>query len=522
MALVVASIATFTGWSSTPSQTPDGSTLNRPVDAAVITGQQAQELVGTAPGRVVAFRVVSGQWQQVPVQVDERKDTTMAAVYGLPTSQTFYSSSINIPVNVYADPNTFTGADADTNVDADDEIAFMVRDAGAQADATMTAPAGTSGQRVEVKLAEPGTASDVGHVYLFASDGSLDPGAGQHYVDYQFRLDSGDYKTTYKRTDGPNPENSTVTGTSYTAHHSDRWTMDGVTLRQGNKPDADVIDRVKYDIQLFCARNENTFNDEEGAFVVNRTGPVRAIRSYVGANSGPNTQNTQVFYDTSIATTVDLRVHAIPNVAAHLDFSREALGMTYRNAQVPDGVPIDGMPDTVAQGTPNWWTYSGPQGGIAASATYDVDATTAPQTWYEDDDTPTNAQCTGDSQAIGDSGAFFNQWINCTDPGTNCSQHLKSSFRVVLTPPSTTPAELQRLSGHYLNPLVVTVNGRGGGGDGGQCVTALNSAHATAGRATTFLVWAWAVGTGDYLGATWDTTSLRQTSTGIWDMVPSC
>jgi hypothetical protein len=523
MALVVASVASFTGWSSAPQQTPGGSTLNRPADAAVITGRQAQELIGTAPNRVVAFRAVSGQWQQIPVQVDERKDTTMAAVYGLPTSQTFYGSSINIPVNVYADPNTFTGADTNANVDADDEIAFMVRDAGAQATTAMAAPAGTTGQRVEVKLAEPEGATGTGYVYLFASTGSLDPSDGKKYVDYQFRLNSGDYKTTYNRTDGPNPENSTVTGTSYTAHYADRWTMDGVTMRQGNRPNTDMIDRVKYDIQLLCVRNENTFNDEEGAFVVNRSGPVRAIRSYVGANSGPNTQNTQVFYDTSFTTTVDLRVHAIPNVASHLDFSRDAIGMTFRNAQVPNGVPLDGASDTVAQGTPNWWTYSGPQGGAAVAATYDVDATTGPQTWYEDDDTPINAQCTGDSQAIGDSGAIFPQWINCTDPGTNCNQHLKASFRIAITPASTTPAELQRLTSHYLNPLVVTVNGRGGGGGGGtQCVTALNSAHVTAGRASTFLSLVWAVGSNDFLGFTWDTTSLRQTSTGVWDVVPSC
>jgi hypothetical protein len=299
--------------------------------------------------------------------------------------------------------------------------------------------------------------------------------------------------------------------------------MDGITMRQGSKPNADVVDRVKYDIQLLCVRNENTFNDEEGAFVVNRSGPVRAIRSYVGANSGPNTQNTQVFYDTSFTTTVDLRVHAIPNVGAHLDLSREAVGMTFRNAQVPNGVPIDGVPDTVAQGTPSWWTYSGPQGGAAVAATYDVDATTGPVTWYEDDDTPVNAQCTGDTQAVGDSGAFFSSWINCTDPGTNCNQHLEASFRVAVTPAGTTPAELQRLTGHYLNPLVITVNGRSGGGGGGsQCVAALNSAHVTAGRAATFLSFVWAAGSGDFLGFTWDTTSLRQTSTGVWDMVPSC
>jgi len=510
------------GGTSVEAQTPGQSTLDRPADSAVVTGQRAPGLVGVAPNRVVAFRAVNGQWQQIPVQVDERKSTTMAAVYGLPTTQTFYGSSINVPVNVYADPNTFTGADTDPNVDADDEIVFMARDAGGAA-GTLAAPTGTTGNRIEVQLTEPGTTASTGYVYLFASNGSLDPAAGRRYVDYQFRLTSGDYKATYKRTDGPNPENSAVTGTTYTAHYADRWTMDGFALRQGPQANVDMIDRVKYDIQLACARNENTFNDEEGAFVVNKSGPVRAIRSYVGSNSGPNTQNTQVFYDNSFVTTVDLRVHAIPNVGAHLDLGRAAYGMTFRNAQVPNGVPVDGQPDTVPAGTPNWWTYSGPQGGLAIGATYNVDATSGPTTWYEDDTTPANWQCTGDGEAVGDSGAIFASWINCTDPGLSCTQKLNASFRVVPTAPATSPADLQRYAEQYRNPLTIAVNGQGGPGPGpGQCVLATNQQHTTAGRATTFVVWAWAVGSGEYLGATWESTSLRQTAAGVWARVTAC
>ena len=521
-ALLFATAATLTGWSSAQAQTPGRSTLDRPADAVVVTGQRAGGLIGVAPGRVVAFRAVDGQWQQIPVQVDERKTTSMATVYGLPTTQTFYGSSIDVPVNVYADPNTFTGADTDANVDADDEIAFMARDAGGPG-GTLAAPAGTTGDRVEVQLTEPGNASSTGYVYLFASTGSLDPSAGQRYVDYQFRLNSGDYKATYKRTDGPNPENSTVTGSTYSAHYADRWTMDGLSFRQGSQANVDMIDRVKYDIQLACARNENTFNDEEGAFVVNKSGPVRAIRSYVGSNSGPNTQNTQVFYDTSLVTTTNLRVHAIPNVAAHLDFSRATAGMSYRNARVPNGVPIDGQPDTVAAGAPTWWTYAGSQGGFGVGAVYDVDATTAPSTWYEDDSTPANWQCTGDGEAIGDSGAYFSSWINCTDPGTGCTQKLNATFRVVAAPAGVGPAELQRQSEQFVNPLTVLVNGQGGGGGGGsQCVQATNTAHTQAGRATSFLFWAWAAGSGNYLGLVSDTTSLRQTSPGVWTLVTAC
>lgn len=524
-ALLALTTGTLTGWSSAPTQAgPGQSTLDRPSDPVVLTGDQVDALVGTAPERVVGFRAVDGGWEQVPVQVDERKDTTMDQVYGLPASQTFYGSSINVPVNVYADADTFTGPDTDPDLDADDEIAFLARDAGGEA-GDLAAPEGTTGEAVEVQLAEPSDPDAAGHVYLFESDGSLEPGAGERYVDYEFRLESGDYRDTYDRTDGPNPEDSTVTGSTYRLHYADRWTMDELALLQGNQPDADLIDRVKYDIQLACARNEDTFNDEEGAFVANRSGPVRAIRSWVGANSGPNTQNTQTFYDTFYDTHVNLRVHAIPNVGSHIDLSREAVGMTYRNAQVPEGVTIDGEPDEVpSTGPPRWWTYSGEPGGIAMAATYDVTATSPAQTAYVDDATPSIAQCTGDSEAIGDSGAFFPSWIDCTDPGLGCTERLDSTLRMVATAPDVTPAGLQRLSQQFLEPLDVTVDGQGGGGGPGpaECVTATNADHVQAGRAMSWLLFAWAAGSDDYLGLTPATTSLRQEGPGTWTRVDGC
>lgn len=50
----------------------------------------------------------------------------------------------------------------------------------------------------------------------------------------------------------------------------------------------------------------------------------------------------------------------------------------------------------------------------------------------------------------------------------------------------------------------------------GTCVQAPNSEHVTAGRATSFLIWAWAKGSDAYIGATWDTTSLKEGPTGTW------
>lgn len=138
---------------------------------------------------------------------------------------------------------------------------------------------------------------------------------------------------------------------------------------------------------------------------------------------------------------------------------------------------------------------------------------------------PSIIQCTGDQQAIGDSGAYVASWINCTDPGLGCTERLDSSIRMVANPPDTTPAELQRQAEQFANPLQATVDGQGAGpgpDPGGECVRAANSAHVRAGRARAFLFWAWAAGSGDYLGLTGATTSLRQTGPGVWELVEAC
>jgi hypothetical protein len=461
VAVACASLGIATGCSSDPTPPPPDpvrSTLDRPADPVVVTGAEVRALVGAPPDRIVGFRASSNGWKQIPVQVDERLDTTIQAAYDLPAGQ--FGSSTDIPVNVYADPNTHVGADPDDTFDADDEIALMARDAGGDADEP-AAPPGTTGGGIELRIDDPDDEAATGYVYLFRGDGSLDQGAGEQYVAYDFDLLSGGYKTTYQRTAGPNPEDSTVTGSTYTARFTDRWLLDSLTLGTGDRPDADLVDRVRYLFPGSCLRTEDTFDEGEGAFIVNRAGPVRGLRSFVGANSGPNTQATQVFYDSAIDTTIDLRVHGIPGVATHLDLSRAATGMTFRNPQVPDGVPIDVTADTVAPEAPSWWTITGPQGGLAFSTTIDASQSElTPQTHYEDDTTPATLQCSGDLEAIGESGTVIDQMIACTDPGIGCTDHLRSRTRMVATAAALDApdaAALQRLAEQGLAPLTVTV-----------------------------------------------------------------
>ena len=398
--------------------TVTGCTLNRPEDPVVMTGAQLPALQSVAAGDVVAFRWING-WQQRPVQVDERKQINFGTVYN-------GTVSANFTTTVYADPNTFTGGDSNANVDADDEIAFMAKDVGVQAPSDAGTPTGVvAGSGVKVKVHSAlGSGAD-GWIYLYKRSGNLSPGAGVSYVNYNFNLLSGAYKTTYKLQDGPNPEDTTIATPYYVDHFSDRWLNDQLKVTTAGSSGVDILDRAKAQFAPGnCGRSEDTFDDAEGAFIANKNGPVRAIRSYIGANSGPLTQREHIFYEHREDIRTFLRVHAIPGVMDYFDYSPAASGMTYKNNLNTGGVTIDGTPESPSPtaGALSWESVDGGQGGLSIVHTNQTDiAGFGSSSYYFDDSTPGSGaelQCTGDSTAYGNSGPWITQSIPNTDPRT--------------------------------------------------------------------------------------------------------
>jgi hypothetical protein len=438
-----------------------GSTLNRPEDPVVLTGAALPSLTGTAPSDVVGFRW-DGSWTQIPVQVDERDTKTFTTVYNGAVSS-------SVTELFYTDPNTWTGADSDPTFDVNDELAFMSQDAGGQAPSTSTPAHTVAGSGVQLKINDPLASADQGWVYLFRSDGSLDPAAGRAYVTYAFSLDSGEYKSTYTLGDthpalAGNPENSSVTTANYAVHFGDRWQEDGLSINVGGATDADILDRHK---ALFapgnCGRSEDTFDGYintspiEGAFVANKSGPVRAIRSVVGANSGPRTQRDEIFYAQREDIETELRVHAIPSIMDLWDYSPAASGMTYYNDLNLGGVTIDGVPDNPALGQIHWQMVTGAQGSVVAAGQVSTDIPGFAYTsYYEDNSVNPSTQCTGDNAAYGTSGVYINGipgGIPCTDPGLGCSNFLNSTSTLYFEPPSQTVAAAQALNARADAPL---------------------------------------------------------------------
>jgi hypothetical protein len=281
-----------------------------------------------------------------------------------------------------------------------------------------------AGTGQELHVTDPLSAGD-GYVYLFRRSGSLDPGAGQHYVNYQFVLQAGTYPANYNVNNGPNPENSTVVTPFYSQHFSDRWIDDQLKITAGAATGADILDRHAFQFAPgSCTRSEDTFSQGEGNFVVNKNGPVRAIRTYTGANSGPYTQREHVFYDRRQDLRTFLRVHAIGSAMDLFDYSPAAAGMTFKD-DFNAGVPVDGSPDTVTAGPITWETVDGPQGALSMSFSTVTDSPDPSYTsYYLDKVNPTGQErpCTGDGSAYARSGPWINHGIPSTDPtigGTN-------------------------------------------------------------------------------------------------------
>jgi hypothetical protein len=370
------------------------------------------------------------------------------------------TTPIGVRALQYTDPSTFTGPDPNAAFDADDELVFMASDLGG------VAPSGdptgvVAGSGVQVVVKDP-IDDTTGFLYLYQSAGSLQPGAGRSYVNYAFALGSGNYRTTYKRSDGPNPENSNVTTGRYSHHFGDRWLDDELVVRAPNAAQVDILDRHKSRvIPGDCGRSEDTFNEAEGAFVANKSGPVRAIRSFVGANSGPLVQRTHLFYAGRHDVLTDLRVHGLPGVADYFDYSAAASGMRYANNHNRNGVVVDGSPDAVTAGPLGWELVAGSQGSVIQTHRLETNIPSLRVTsHYVDDTTPDEAQCTGDAAAYGTSGTWIDGIVPDTDPRTGTPNVLRFRRSLTYHSPGATVAAAELAFGRVVYPLTATAGNR--------------------------------------------------------------
>ena len=470
-----------------------GATLSRPSDPVVLAGSAVPKLLGGAPSHVVGFAWDGTDWHQVPVQVDERDLVNPGQIYHRPTTAwpAGYKMLVFTPPATtsagYTSAPTYTPSDSDPTFDGNDELSFLANDTGKQADGSVAPPAGVDATtRQQVKATDPLKTDDIGYLYLFRSSTLTGGSAGTSGVKYTFSLDSGNYLTTYKMGDASlspnnsfnfNPEHSTVVTPTYRETFGDRWLNNGYAVTGGGGTGATLLERSHFYATVGCGRNEDTFdgsmnNPGEGAFIVNISGPVRGIRSYLGANSYLYTANTHFFYPGREDLVTDVRGHAgLPGYGSADDYVTGTASLKYSDPK-NTGVPIDGTQDTVtpigyttgSTPPPMWQMVSGNQGSVVTVRTLDTDITGLNiTTVYQDRNAASPAQCTGDAAAYGQNGVNLLSPVNnvpVTDPTlTATPAKLTTSRFRYFQGPNLSTTDAAKLDVQARNPLVTTVTG---------------------------------------------------------------
>ena len=382
------------------------STVNRVNDPMVIQGSDLSVFATLQPSDLVGFKFENGDWIQIPIQIDERVLLDVVSPYGNLASQAAYPyDPANPTVLFYTDPNTNIGNDTNPNFDSDDELVFMMKDLGTTSDGSLPTGA-VQGSCNEIYIQDP--LGGEGYIYLFEQDGSLVQDAGIDYV--EMTTDVFNVAGFPAHTNGTNPENTTISSAKYSWGFSSEWVSDEYKLAIGN--DADILDRHKaFFAPWTCVRTEDTFSSAENAYITIKDGPIRVIRSYMGANSGKITQRTHLFYEGRHDIITDLRVHKIPAIFDAFDYSPNANGMTYTDQLNPTGVIVDGNADNISIGEQEWMQLQGTQGTVSILYRLDSDIvapTEASVSYYYDDNSANpGSTCTGDGEHWGTSGPYF-------------------------------------------------------------------------------------------------------------------
>lgn len=193
---------------------------------------------------------------------------------------------------------------------------------------------------------------------------------------------------------------------------------------------------------------------------------MRAIRSYVGANSGPLTQRTHLFYANRHELITDLRVHPVPGPLTYHDLSSAGIGMRYSNGAGGGEVTVDGAADAVDTAPAPWHLWTGAQGSLFSAdrieSSFKEAFLAGASTWYLDDATPSpNVQCWGDAQALGQAGLRSTTSMPNTDPRSSPTDYLRSTTTDLLSGPGRDRADAERWSAEIDSPLTVRVKALG-------------------------------------------------------------
>lgn len=368
---------------------------------------------GTPIDRFLGFRwdAERKRFEEIPFQVDERytrylnntasgfsfysgEDQHTTYAYDGPGDREGFRWRADGPPQdpCRAQPATKSAHDPVAGLDTDDEIAFMVSDAGPRAPRDAERPKGIDAVR-EIRLRDPlAPRAPARYVYVMRAtvDGprpSFDGSNG--HVRYRRDKDADLYAFSESSYDNygnapagihcddrgrvvRNPDGTpkiaqrrprdgaTITTKRYKFRYDGRWLMTSIRISPdgGKRYGPDLVDRWKARAfaqdpasETPCCGYEEEDNNWGGSSILlgERVGPVRAIRETWGADSGTNVVRRETFYRDEMVQRTWLRVHVIPpldGIYAQWDFNAGVVDR-FHTVTKPSGVKVDGRNDEV-------------------------------------------------------------------------------------------------------------------------------------------------------------------------------
>lgn len=373
-----------------------------------------------------AYRYKNDQWDPVPLQVDHRQLKSI----DYPYQHRWGILSDSIPF--YENRSAILPKDSDV-IDSLDEILCYSKSFGERA--PDSAIQNLTGNQNFVSISIPSFYTNEKHyLYLFKQSFPF-YSAYKPIVQYDFDREHAYADSAFIPHKMINLEQSMIRTDRYTVGFSKRWVQDEWYLQDT----IDLIDRNQnFFLPGLCGRTEESFSNGEGMFLANISGNLRAIRSYMGANSGKMTTRTHFFYPDHQHIVTDLRVHPIFSIFDVLDFEEAMYGWSYRNESLGSkSLTIgEGETDLPEQAYSNWELLIAPDSSKSILIFHDVVTDMISeeyQIWGYMDDTGSYSPhpCTGDKRAIGRTGNFmtFNtdQLPISTDPRDH--SHPSKQFR---------------------------------------------------------------------------------------------
>lgn len=336
-----------------PGLAAEAPSLTRGEDPVITKGNGFPAFATTPLDQLFLYAYKAGQWQQIPWQFDEMKDSR-------------YVASEN------------------GMLDADDELAFMGADAGDKApvDAWISDASSRTFLRYEIAVTDPLHPGETAWAYLYRSSTLT----GQITTDY-IQYDPGLRVFT-----------------------SDRFKLGllpgklGAETLEMNGSGVDILDRTKVRVStnILGTLTEDALPPIQNLQVLH-DGRVRAIAGV----SSDSIQIVTIAYRSLFHDIVAIDLSSYPVVIHWVrvssDYNDKAIGSIYYDANSGTAVSVDGQPDTVPSlPSTNWWQLSGSTGTVVQVIdTAGIGGT--PSNYYKDDATVDSGD-TGDKRSFADSG----------------------------------------------------------------------------------------------------------------------